>query len=86
MNNKLFEISISFDSRSDHPVRVRMTDNETGHKEEIRDTLMNIKSRVYEQLERWQQEGRSALTPEACEYYATYADYEAKRIAIEEER
>lgn len=86
MNNKLFKISISFDSKSDNPVRIKMTDNETGHKEEIRDTLMNIKSRVYEVLERWQQEGRGALTPEVCEYYATYADYEAKRIAMEVKR
>jgi hypothetical protein len=32
-------------------------------------------------LERWQQEGRGALTPESCEYYATYIDYEARRRA-----
>lgn len=86
MNNKLFKISISFDSKSDAPVRVRMTDIETGHKEEIRGTLKNIKSHVYQALERWHQEGRGALNTDVCEYYATYADYEAKRIATQEER
>jgi len=86
MNNKLFRISISYDSKSDEPVRVRMTNNETRYKEEISGTLKNIKSRVRQVLERWQQEGRGGLTPEACEYYATYADYEAKRVATQKER
>jgi len=86
MNNKLFKISISYDSKNEEPVRVRMVDNETGHKEEIRGTLKNIKSLVYQVLERWQQEGRGALNPDVCEYYATYADYEARRIASQKER
>ena len=86
MNNKLFKISITFDSKHDEPVRVKMTYHETGHKEEIKGTLDNIKSHVYEVLERWYQEGRGALTPEVCEYYATYADYEARRRAAEEKR
>lgn len=82
MNSKLLKISILYDRTSDEPARIRMIDSETGHREEIRGTLENIKGRVYQALEAWHREGRGALTPEVCEYYAAYADYEARRKAI----
>jgi|GEM_PF-3268013 len=83
MKNKMFKISISYDSGSDEPVHVRLTDNATGHKEEVRGSLDSIKKRVIQALERWRQDGSGALAPEVCEYYATYVDYEARLRAAE---
>jgi hypothetical protein len=83
MNSKLLKISILYDRTSDEPARIRMIDNETGHGEEICGSLESIKSRVYQVLESWHREGRGALTPEVCEYYAAYADYEARCKAAE---
>lgn len=83
MSSKLLKISILYDKGSDEPVCIRVIDNATGHREETRGTMENIKSRVYQVLESWHREGRGALTPEVCEYYAAYADYEARRKAAE---
>ena len=83
MNSKLLRISISYDSEKNEPVHVKVTDNATGHREEVRGTLDGIRKDVLQVLERWLQEGRGALTSEACEYYATYIDYEARRRATE---
>ena len=81
MTNKLFKISISFDSEKTESVRVKMTDNASGYKEEINGSLENIKERVHQRLELWAQEGRGGMTPAVCEFYATFAEYEARRRA-----
>lgn len=81
MKRKLLKISIVYDKASEESVCIRITDNETGYQEEIRGTLENIKNRVYETLESWHHHGRAALSPEVCEYYAAYADYETRRKA-----
>jgi len=82
--NKLLKISVSFDSKSDEPACIKIIDNETGYKEEIRGTVDNIKGNVYQALCRWHGEGRGALTPEVFDYYATYVDYEVRRKEIAE--
>lgn len=84
--NKLLKISISFDSGSDEPACIKIIDNETGYKEEIRGTVNSIKDKVYQVLHRWHEEGRGALSPEVFDYYATYVDYEIRRKEIEERK
>ncbi|HEU4709252.1 MAG TPA: hypothetical protein VFS17_08070 [Methylophilaceae bacterium] len=81
MKRKLLKISIAYDKASDESVCIRITDNETGYQEEIRGTLENIKNRVHGTLQSWHRDGRAALSPEVCEYYAAYADYETRRKA-----
>lgn len=82
--NKLLKISVCFDHQSDEPACVKIIDNETGHKEEIRGAVNTIKDDVYQVLRRWHEEGRGALTPEVFDYYATYVDYEVRRKEIAE--
>lgn len=81
MNNKLLRISIHYDKTSAEPACISMYNNETGNQVEIHACMENIKSRVQEVLESWRVAGQQGLTPEVCEYYAAYADYEARRKA-----
>lgn len=81
MNNKLLRISIHYDKASAEPICICMYNNETGNQVEIHASVENVKRSVQKVLESWQVEGQQGLTPEVCEYYAAYADYEARRKA-----